>query len=525
MSFVWKAEHPWRTPGQVAREVHEVSLARGLDEFATVLALMCIAQESSFWCPWNRKDPTSEHYPHDSESDDGRSVGYLQQQNKVPGENPTGPGENWWGPMASRMDLKRSVNEFLDRLADNYHDADGNPTRAAQFIQNVQGSAYPDGGPYIKHWDHAWQLVRSLGAVEPAPPPPPAPPGPLPAIAPNPAHRGDPLFLPELLRAWGLDVAEMDGWRGRGHGDFGAIWGVVAHHTGSFGETPDGIAFHPTLGLASQLYLGRNGEVVVCGAGVAWHAGEGSWPGIAEDGANQVTIGVEAANDGGGTEGKPHRSSWSNAQYESYTTLCAAICWYLGHRADRVIAHREWAGAKQKKWDPGAIDMNIFRADIQRKIDAGPPGGGDVLVIGDITLPGNDAAVVVAAARKMLAMWDNDDLNRLHRWTSRARCRENESGVDDTVGVALNIDANVYDLLIAWSAVELGDPYSVGVIVRGAAGELPASSAADVAWFASVEAKITKTVRARARTELERQAHAAKLDDGAPTYAPTSDEQ
>lgn len=515
MSFVPGsfAEHPLRTPEQVAREVHEVSLSRGLDEFASVLALMCIAQESNFWCPWNRKDPISENYDHDSESDDGRSVGYLQQQNKVPGENPTGPGENWWGPMASRMDLKRAVNEFLDRLADNYHDAAGNPTLAAQFIQNVQGSAYRDGGPYIKHWDRAWQLVNGLGVVEPAPPPPPAPPGPLPAITPNPGWRGDPVFLLDLCRAWGLDVREMDGARDRGHGDFGAIWGIVAHHTGSFGETPEGIAFHPSLGLASQLYLGRNGEVVICGTGVAWHAGAGSWPGIPEDGANQVCIGIEAANDGGGTPGKPHRSSWSNAQYESYTTLCAAILWFLGHRADRLIGHKEWAGAKQGKWDPGAIDMDIMRADVQRKIDAGPPGGGATVVIGDVILSGNDAAIVVAAARKVLAMWDNDDLGRRHGWTSRARCRESNQPVDDTIGMELFIDANIYDLLTAWSAVELGDPYSVGVIMRGAAGKLPAAQPADLAWFASVEAKITKTAKARAATELERKALAAKVEE------------
>ena len=198
-------------------------------------------------------------------------------------------------------------------------------------------------------------------------------------MQPNPAHRGDPVFLPDLLRAWGLTVNEYPGWRDRGHGDFGAIWGVVCHHTGSFGETPHGIAEHPELGLASQLHLSPEGVLTMCGVGIAWHAGNGSWPGIAPNNANAVTIGIEAANDGGGRPGLPHRASWSDAQYEAYTTTVAAILWYLGLRSDRAIGHKEWAGNAQGKWDPGAIDMNIFRADVQRKIDAGPRGAGPVL--------------------------------------------------------------------------------------------------------------------------------------------------
>ena len=48
---------------------------------------------------------------------------------------------------------------------------------------------------------------------------------------------------------------------------------VERNHLG-FGETPRGIAQHPTLGLASQLYLARDGRYTLCGVGIAWHAGE-----------------------------------------------------------------------------------------------------------------------------------------------------------------------------------------------------------------------------------------------------------
>lgn len=186
----------------------------------------------------------------------------------------------------------------------------------------------------------------------------------------------DPLWLPDVLRAEGLEVREFPGWRDRGHGDFGEITHVVVHHTGSFGATPGSIANHPQLGLCSQLYLGSDGVYTVVGAGIAWHAGQGSHPGIPANDANRVTIGIEAANDGGGTPGRPHRSSWSDAQYTAYVRGVGAILRHLGHDASHVIAHREWAGAAQGKWDPGAIDMDIFRRDVQAVIDGNPNTGG-----------------------------------------------------------------------------------------------------------------------------------------------------
>ena len=179
----------------------------------------------------------------------------------------------------------------------------------------------------------------------------------------------DPTWLPDVLRAAGLTCNIYPGAFDRGHGDFGNIWGVICHHTGSFGETPQGIAQHPSLGLASQLYLSRDGVYTLCGVGQAWHAGRGSWQGLPANDANSYTIGIEAANDGGGTPGKPHRASWSDAQYNSYVTGVAAILNKLGQPASHAIGHKEWAGPAQGKWDPGAIDMNIFRADVARKME------------------------------------------------------------------------------------------------------------------------------------------------------------
>ena len=191
---------------------------------------------------------------------------------------------------------------------------------------------------------------------------------------------GDPVWLPDVLRDEGLPVQVADGAFNRGHGDMGDIWGVFAHHTGSNNASWQSIAFHSQLGLASQLHLSRSGLFTVCGVGIAWHAGSGSWPGLGTNNANPRTIGIEAANDGGGSPGKPHRSSWPDVQYEHYVRGCAAILRFLGHSSNRLIAHKEWAGRSQGKWDPGAIDMDVMRRDVDRRLFTPVPGKKDELM-------------------------------------------------------------------------------------------------------------------------------------------------
>jgi peptidoglycan hydrolase-like protein with peptidoglycan-binding domain len=48
---------------------------------------------------------------------------------------------------------------------------------------------------------------------------------------------------------------------------------------------------------------------------------------------------------------------------------CAAINRRLAQNASRTIGHKEYARRAQGKWDPGAIDMDILRTDIQTRID------------------------------------------------------------------------------------------------------------------------------------------------------------
>lgn len=183
----------------------------------------------------------------------------------------------------------------------------------------------------------------------------------------NPRHRGDPLFLPEVIRAFGVRVNEFQGWRGRGHGDFNVIWGIVIHHTGSNNASAGSIAFgSPNLeGPVSQIHLARDKTCTIVAAGVAWHAGTGSWAGLPTNNANFSTIGIEANSNG--------TTPWPPDLYDTYVRICAAICWYLGLPATRVIRHKDW-GAVQGKWDPGMIERVPFQQAVQRYID-NPPFG------------------------------------------------------------------------------------------------------------------------------------------------------
>lgn len=359
MTFTSFVDKPFHTREEIAREVHAVSLRRGLDELATVIALMTISTESGvgdasgnrqWWCPSNpTNDPESDTFPHDSTSDDGRSSGYFQQQ------------PPWWGTAQQRMTLAESADMFLDRLSDDYvtaHDAQS----AGQFAQLVQGSRYPDR--YAAKWDEAHQvLARALaGAAVP-----PAPRGQAKV-----GWSGDPVWLEEVLRpVLGKKLKTLPGWDDWGHGDFGDIWGVMWHHTGNSAATAQSIwDGRPDLaGPVSNLHIAPDGTVTIVAVGVCWHAGEGSGFGLPTDNANNRLIGIECAWPDARPDlplGYDPAQRWPDAQIISMRDVGAALTNKLGYGAERNIGHKEWAGSAQGKWDPGNIDMNWFRGEIAK---------------------------------------------------------------------------------------------------------------------------------------------------------------
>jgi len=183
---------------------------------------------------------------------------------------------------------------------------------------------------------------------------------------------GDPTWLADVLRAQEpkLKVRELPDWKNYGHGDMRELWGVIVHHTGNAAETADSIRRgRPDLeGPLSQLHIAPDGTVSIVAAGVCWHAGMGSYPGIPKDLANYHTIGIECAwpRDTSITPATQTRERWPDAQIIAMRDTVAAILTRLGVGPERVIGHKEWAGRAQGKWDPGNIDMNWFRGEVAK---------------------------------------------------------------------------------------------------------------------------------------------------------------
>lgn len=332
---------------EYAREVLRAGRDLGITPRGIVIGFATVSVECDWIMYANRNDPESLNFPHERIGSDANSVGLFQQ--RAP----------WWGTVADRMDPYRSAKLFFTELKKfDYNNTSRSP---GWYAQAVQRSAYPDR--YDKRMTEAQQLYDRI-AAEPGGK----------HRAPEPAVQevhtvGDPIWLADVLRAEGLTCDIYPGAFNRGKGDFAGIWGVMAHHTGAPAGSnpgPRAIAEHPSLGLASQLHLDRNGKYTLCGVGIAWHAGVGSYPGLPTNDANRLTIGIEAENSG--TEG------WKPAQYDAYVRGVAAILRKLGHDSSRVIGHKEWGGKAQGKWDPGGIDMDAFRRDVQKYIDKGKAG-------------------------------------------------------------------------------------------------------------------------------------------------------
>jgi hypothetical protein len=386
MSFLSFADQPLRTREQIAREVHAVSLRRGLDELATVIALMTISTEvgaadrngnRQWWCPFNRNDPQSEQFPHDSESDDSLSCGYFQQQVSRPGA----AGKPWgWGGLfgdldgsRKRMTLGDSADMFLAALSDDYLSAKDNSQLAGDFAQRVQQSGF--GSRYQDKWDEARTVLNNALAQGPVAPAAAAPDT---AVA---TQTGDPVWLEEVLRpALGDRLQTLPGWQNSGHGNFQDIRGVMVHHTGNSRESAQSIRNgRPDLdGPLANLHIGPDGTVTIVAVGVCWHAGVGSYPWLPTNNANWHMIGIECAWPDINPDGSYDKAQrWPDAQIISMRDACAALATKLGVGADHVIGHKEYAGAAQGKWDPGNIDMNWIRGEVDKDtrgaFDGQPP--------------------------------------------------------------------------------------------------------------------------------------------------------
>lgn len=178
-------------------------------------------------------------------------------------------------------------------------------------------------------------------------------------------------WLADALRAAKVPVVELDGWKTRGHGDFGTARGVLLHHTAGAlkGDHPSRdlvVKGRPDLaGPLCNLYLSRSGVFYTVAAGRAYHAGAGAWRGVTNTG-NSTLIGIEAENTGE-TAG-PNAEPWLPIIYGAYVAGVAALLKHLGMNAECAIGHKEYSPGR--KIDP-SFDMAAFRAAVATRLATG----------------------------------------------------------------------------------------------------------------------------------------------------------
>ena len=451
MSFLWFANKPLRTREEIAKQVHAVSLSRGLDELATVLALMCISVEvgaqdtngeRQWWCPWNAADPDSKNYPFDSQSDDNRSVGYFQQQK--------GPkGELWWGTSRDEMTLSIAANNFLERLDDSYANSAGNPALAGEFVANVQQCNPLYRHRYAEKWDEAHEVLsRALKSPKPSVP---SVTSVKPAVVKTAATVTKPKYI-ELER-FGRGFSQ------RTRKPINFFWHTQegngsAEGLAKFCNGDNGVSYHYTV---------RDG--IVCDIVDTDYY---SWSVLD---ANVFSINLCFAGSYAG---------WSREQ------------WLLREKDIEIAAYLTVQDCKKY-----GIPLEVIAPPYGKP----RPGISDhkyvtqALGIGTHTdvgyqFPWDKAKYYInkysngsleTKEDDWMSNVDTDKLNRavekiLQQYNSRSMFRDSNNSVDDAVGMLLNSDATVYDVLIMIRAFMADDPEAVARIRRLANGKGPAGN-------------------------------------------------
>ncbi|MFC0846215.1 N-acetylmuramoyl-L-alanine amidase [Streptomyces noboritoensis] len=182
------------------------------------------------------------------------------------------------------------------------------------------------------------------------------------------------------LRAEGLRVVEVDGWRTHnraGHGTWGPLNGVMIHHTVTHGSAATvRICYDGYDSLPGPLCHGvitKDGTVHLVGNGRANHAGAGDGDvlraviaekrlppcGKADTDGNARFYGFECENLGDGED------DWPPAQLLAIEKAAAAVCRHYGWTERSVIGHKEWQPGKV---DPRGFGMDWLRERVQERL-------------------------------------------------------------------------------------------------------------------------------------------------------------
>ena len=186
-----------------------------------------------------------------------------------------------------------------------------------------------------------------------------------------------PDVLADMARAYPfLEIVEVPGCRTRGRPGF-APRGAMYHHTagaregGPFASLRICTLGRPDLRNSlcnthrSRLHAGRV-TLSVVSLNVCWHAGVGSWRGLA---GNPLFWGLEAENDGIG-------EIWRAEELVGDRVALAAMLKCTPRpSADLLAGHREYALPPGRKVDPRNVDLNDARRAAQLLVDAGSTPG------------------------------------------------------------------------------------------------------------------------------------------------------
>jgi hypothetical protein len=175
------------------------------------------------------------------------------------------------------------------------------------------------------------------------------------------------LWLADVLRAAGLTVHEVSGWRTRGSDNWGPVRGITCHATAGSRTSTDageiGTLLHDSATAPApiaQLYLSRTGHWHVVASGLCYHNLVG-WSGPNKGYGNTGLLGVEAQHSN--TTAEP----WPDVQYRSYVRGVAALARRLGVPVARIAGHKEHQpggyGHSSVKTDP-TFNMDQFRRDV-----------------------------------------------------------------------------------------------------------------------------------------------------------------
>lgn len=183
MSFIRSAfaNAPMYSREQYAQWAIQEAKAAGFTDWrgAAVCCVMGMLQEAGsdphdtgkqqIWNPGNHADPcyaaAPTDYPHDSEGNDGRSTGCLQQQMNLPGTTPWGWGGNYGDCVGThkRMTPQIAIRMFYTWPGSGLKFKNMNASNADAAnasVQRVQGSSFPNA--YTKWWGEANALVDQI---------------------------------------------------------------------------------------------------------------------------------------------------------------------------------------------------------------------------------------------------------------------------------------------------------------------------------------------------------------------------